>query len=189
MSEQKRARVQLRWRDGHLDSPDAIRGLWGEPAPSWYWLDPLPVLPLPEPQTPTSWGTGVPDLFGHEPRELRLFWERSAVHVVREAADRYRWVELSEPAEPPVASTGWWSRMLARIRFLRSVQDTGSSSVDGWQTVEVVRRRQAVLLHTEPAESGQFEIIQYVADNRVLFWRLGWSPKAPRAGHRIPTPS
>jgi hypothetical protein len=169
MNEREEARIQLRWRAGHLDSVTAIGDRWGQPAPDWYWLDPVPVLPLPGSQTPAPWGTGIPEFHDHEPRELRLFWPRSAVHLVREAVGRYRWVELAEPAQtgtsPPPPS-------------------------EGWQTVAVSCRRQPVLLRQAIPAGGHFEILHYMAENRVLFWRLGWNPAAPAAGpgDRPPSP-
>lgn len=169
MSEHEGARIQLRWRGGQLESSAAIRDRWGEPAPAWYWLDPVPILPLPGPRTPDPWGAGMPEFHGHEPRELRLFWERSAVHLVRATDGRYRWVELAEPAQ---------------------IEATLPPQSAGWQTVAVVRRGQPVLLRKTISEISQFEIVQYMADNRVLFWRLGWNPEAPGTGpgDRPPSP-
>jgi hypothetical protein len=171
MRKQGEDRVQLRWRAGDLASAEAIRDRWSKTAPEWYWLDPLPVLPLPDAQPPAAWGTGIPDLYGHEPRELRLFCKRSAVHLVREAAGRYRWVELAETA--------------ARATLLAP----GSGSGD-WQTVEVRRRRQPILLREAPA-GYQFKVIEYVTDNRVLFWRLAWNLQTIRTGRtsELPNPS
>lgn len=156
---------------------------WGDSAPTWYWVDPMPVLPLPGPKTPAPWGRGLPELYGHEPRELRLFWERSAVQVVREAAGRYRWVELAESPDPRTGRPGWWGRVLSWTRRLRGTRDADATRFEGWQTVEVSRRRQPVLLRVEPAGDTTFEIIQYMKANRPLFWRLGWGANRSKVVH------
>lgn len=187
MSEHEGARIQLRWRGGQLESSAAIRDRWGEPAPAWYWLDPVPILPLPGPRTPDPWGAGMPEFHGHEPRELRLFWERSAVHLVRATDGRYRWVELAEPSALAAAGQASRHAMIDRWRRFAAPQEAPSSGQGDWCAVAVTRRRQPVLLrpalqHQAAPTICDFEIVQYVADNRVLFWRLAWNPKAPAPG-------
>jgi hypothetical protein len=187
MSKQAGARVQLRWRDGDLETAAAIHDRWGQPAPDWYWLDPVPVLPLPGPQTPAPWGAGLPELHGHEPRELRLFWEGSAIHLVRQAAGRYRWVELAEASEPAAIGTEGRKRVSDWFRRPKETSEAPPSVSADWRTIAVTRRWQPVLLRPSIPARGRFAIIQYLADNRVLFWRLGWTASASEPGGALNT--
>ena len=107
--------------------------------------------------------------------------------LVRQAAGRYRWVELAEASEPAAIGTEGRKRVSDWFRRPKETSEAPPSVSADWRTIAVTRRWQPVLLRPSIPARGRFAIIQYLADNRVLFWRLGWTASASEPGGALNT--